>query len=390
MPKPPHLSSASDGLSSNVYTALLGIAQAEAPEMFALNVGDTHLLPPVSARAESLHTQDLPQLHNYAPVQGDPALLRAIREEAAAHGPSLSSRPLQITAGATSGLDIVCRTLFTPGEEVIVLAPYWPLIRGIVQSSGARAVELPFFTELRRKDFDLEHALRSVLSERTVGLYVNQPNNPTGVMLDRAELDALARFAASHNLWVLEDAAYDQLSFEAQPLSLYQHPELAARTLTAHTFSKRLGLAGARVGYLHGPERAMAAVGALQTFATYCAPTPMQRGIARALQSGEGATWTALARAQYHEAALRVSRTLSIPCPQSGTFVFFDTRPFLHAGETPSNWLERCARKGLVLTPGSVTGEAYASYARLCFTSVSLEKLDRALLALAEVLAGVP
>ncbi len=391
MPKPPHLSPASDGLSSSVYTSLLGIAQAEASEVFALNVGDTYLLPPSCARAESLRVDFLPQLHNYAAVQGEPGLLHAIAEDAARNGRPLGSRLLQVTAGATSGLDIACRTLFSHEDEIIVLSPYWPLIRGIVLSSGARIVELPFFTELARPDFDIEAALKSVVSERTAGLYVNQPNNPTGAVLSDAQVSAIAHFAQRHNLWVLEDAAYQQLSFSNTPLaSLYQNPSLADRTITANTFSKSLGLAGARVGYLHGPERAMTAISGLQTFATYCAPKPMQLGIAHALQSGEGAEWAARARASYREAALRVSHMLGLPCPESGTFSFFDTRPFLRAGESPSQWLERCARAGVVLTPGSATGAAFGAYARLCFTSVPLETLDRALLALAKVLHGVP
>jgi N-succinyldiaminopimelate aminotransferase len=81
MPQPPALSRASEGLSSSVYTSLLALAQAHAPETFALNVGDTYLLPPECARAEHLHTKDLPGLHNYAAVQGEPALLDAIVED---------------------------------------------------------------------------------------------------------------------------------------------------------------------------------------------------------------------------------------------------------------------------------------------------------------------
>ncbi|MFT3923020.1 MAG: pyridoxal phosphate-dependent aminotransferase [Myxococcales bacterium] len=380
MPQPPALSRATEGLSSSVYTSLLALAQTHAAEIFPLNVGDTYLLPPECARSEHLHTKDLPGLHNYAAVQGEPALFDAIVDDFTSRGLPLERRQIQVTAGATSGLDIVCRTLFEPGDEVIVLTPYWPLIRGIVRGSGASMVELPCFTELRKPGFDLAAALASVVSERTAGIYVNHPNNPTGVVLDAREIAVLADFTEAHNLWLINDAAYEQLSFEdTPPIPLWTQPALRERTVTAHTFSKCFGMAGARVGFVHGPERPMAAIGGLQTFATYCAPKPMQHAMARALRSSEGASWTESARSAYAEAALRTSRVLGLPRPQSGTFAFFDTGPFLRAGETPVTWLERCARAGIVLTPGAATGEAYASWARLCFTSVPLNTLDRAL-----------
>ncbi len=385
MPQPPNLSRATAGLSANVYTSLVALAQAHAPEIFALNVGDTYLLPPECARSEQLHTKDLPGLHNYAPVQGEPALLDAIVAESATRGLVLDRPLIQVTAGATSGLDIVCRSLFGPGDEVIVLSPYWPLIRGIVCASGATLVELPVFTELRKPGFDLGRALSSVVSARTAGIYVNHPNNPTGLVLNASEIEVLADFAVSHNLWVLHDAAYERLSFEEPPRPLCSHRSLEARTVSAYTFSKCYGMAGARVGFVHGPEHAMHAISSLQTFATYCAPRPMQHAVARALRSEEGAQWIARARGAYAEAAQRTSRVLGTARPQGGTFAFFDTRPFLAPGETAAAWLERCARAGIVLTPGLATGAAYADWARLCFTSVPLNTLDRALAILEEL-----
>jgi DNA-binding transcriptional MocR family regulator len=115
----------------------------------------------------------------------------------------------------------------------------------------------------------------------------------------------------------------------------------------------------------------------------------MQVAVARALASGEGATWVAHARIAYQEAARRTSAVLGMPCPQSGTFAFFHTHAFLRAEETPLALLERCARAGVVLTPGGVTGADYQDWARLCFTCVPLATLERALEVLARQLAHV-
>jgi N-succinyldiaminopimelate aminotransferase len=123
----------------------------------------------------------------------------------------------------------------------------------------------------------------------------------------------------------------------------------------------------------------MEAVSGLQTFATYCAPRLSQKLIAQALLSDETAAWLDRSRALYAEAAALTAATLSIATPESGTFVIFDTRPFLRNGESASDLLNRCAKRGVVLTPGAATGAAYADYARLCFTAIDGERLARAL-----------
>jgi N-succinyldiaminopimelate aminotransferase len=380
MPRYPDITSASHGLSSRVYTSLLALAETHAPELFALNVGDTYRLPPACARSEALPSNAVPRLYNYAQVQGEPRLLDAIASDLNRRGRPVSRERIQVTAGATSGLDLVCRTLLSAGDEVIVLAPYWPLIRGIVSAAGGVPVELPCFTRLREPGFDLGAALAGALSPRSVALYVNHPHNPTGGVLRSAEIEIIARFVDEHGLWLISDEAYERLHFSAEPpRALWCHDQLRQRSVVAHTFSKSFGLAGARVGFVHGPERAMQAISNLQTFATYCAPRPMQLLVAKALESDEAEQWLGEARAAYAEAARMASAALNVPAPESGTFLIFDLRPFLREGETPAQLLARCATRGVVLTPGAAVGAAYTGYARMCFTAVAPDALSRAL-----------
>jgi N-succinyldiaminopimelate aminotransferase len=380
MPRHPDLSSAHHGLSSRVYTSLLALAETHAPELFALNVGDTYRLPPACARTEALPSDAVPRLYNYAQVQGEPRLLDAITSDLSRRGRPVSRERIQVTAGATSGLDLVCRTLLSAGDEVIVLAPFWPLIRGIISAAGALPVELPCVTRLREPGFDLGTALAGALSPRTVALYVNHPHNPTGSVLRSAELEIIARFVSAHGLWLISDEAYERLHFSAQaPRALWCHDQLRERSVVAHTFSKSFGLAGARVGFVHGPERVMQAISNLQTFATYCASRPMQLLVAQALENDEGERWLGEARAAYAEAARTASAALELPTPESGTFLIFDLRPFLREGETSAQLLARCATRGVVLTPGAAIGAAYADYARMCFTAVAPDALARAL-----------
>lgn len=387
MPRYPRFSQASEGLSAKVYTSLLGLAQASGNEVFALNVGDTHLEPPESASVTALSAQRFDGMHRYADVRGEPVLLDAIVSDLARRERPVAREHIQVTPGGTSGLDLACRALLAPGDEVLLLAPYWPLIRGIISACGAVAVEVPLYTELDGPGFDLRATLERALTPRTTAIYVNSPNNPTGVVLSEHQLDELAAFAAAHDLWVLCDEAYERLTYQdPAPRAVWTHPLLRDRSVVLHTLSKSYGLSGARVAYLHAAEPALARIAGLSTFATYCAARPMQVAAARALASEEGEEWVRTARKQYEKAAQMTAEALRIPRPQSGTFVFFDTRPLLRGGERPHALLERIARSGVVLTPGSVAGKDYGDWARLCFTAVPLPRLERALATLQHVL----
>jgi N-succinyldiaminopimelate aminotransferase len=384
MPRYPSLSSCARGLSAQVYTSLLKVAQASGNEVFALNVGDTFSPPPVAA-SPPRGSRRGPL--GYTDVRGMPALLDAIVERGSAEGLPLSREGLVVTQGATSGLDLTARVLLSPGDEVLILAPFWPLIRGIVSAASAVPVEVPFFDRLAEPDFDARRVLEAAITPRTVAVYVNSPNNPTGAVLDAAQLDILADVATAHDLWVINDTAYARLSHvPVQALTL--HPRLASRTITAHTYSKTYGLAGARIGYLHAASSAVESLLNLQCYATYCAARPSQELVTRVLRDPASEEWLAGIREEYREAGLHTANVLGMPPPNSGTFVLFDTRRFRRAQESCADFLTRAAQAGLVLTPGIATGSAYAEYARLCFTCVPKDTLTRALAVLTRVLYG--
>jgi aspartate/methionine/tyrosine aminotransferase len=145
MPRHPDLSPTTRTLSARVYSALLDRARARGGRIFPLQVGDTWRDPPACARAEAQRAADHPRLHGYAPVLGEPALLDAIEARLRSrHGEVVARDGLQVMLGATGGLAVVVDTLVDPGDEVIVLAPFWPLIRGMIASRGETAVEVPF------------------------------------------------------------------------------------------------------------------------------------------------------------------------------------------------------------------------------------------------------
>lgn len=373
-------------LSDAVYSSLGARARAHRGPVYALQVGDTWLEPPEFARAEAQRAADHPRLHAYSPVQGEPALLEAIQARLLARdGERVEQADIQVMLGATAGLAVVVDTIFDPGDEVVILAPYWPLIRGMVASRGGVPVEVPFFDRLGRAGFDPEAALARAIGPRTAGIYVNTPNNPSGRVLPADVVNAIARLAKRHGLWVVSDDVYEDLCYVERRPPIWAHPDLRERTLATHSFSKAYALAGARIGFTHGPSDVMRAIRGVQTFKTYCAPRPFQHAAVRALREGDA--WLAGARATYAEAGRRAAAALGLPPPEAGSFLFFDAAPFFRPGEALTGFLERCLDDaGVLVTPGSAAGAAYGSFVRLCYTAVPPQELDAALAALRRVL----
>lgn len=388
MPRPPQSSAATASLSDRVYGALLDEAKRRPPPVHLLNVGDTYLEPLPAARAEAQRAADHPRLHNYAAVQGEPVLLDAIiaRTERV-HGVTLDRQCVQVMPGATGGFSVVATALLEPGDQVVVLSPFWPLIRGIVASRSATAVELPFYTRLGDAGFDPEAALEAVITPRTVAVYVNTPNNPTGRALDAGVIGAIARVVARHNLWLWCDEAYEELWYgSARPEAIWKRSDLRERAVACHTLSKSHALAGARVGYTHGPASIMPAIRGAQTFLTYCAPRPMQLGAARALTEGDA--WVESTRQLYVTASHRAAAALGLEPPAGGTFLFFDAQRFFRDGEDIHGFLRRCLDAGVLLTPGAASGADYETWARLCYTAVPPDQLADALGRLGRVVAA--
>ncbi|MGC3996481.1 MAG: pyridoxal phosphate-dependent aminotransferase [Anaeromyxobacter sp.] len=389
MPRPPATSTHAAGLSANVYSALVERARSMPGPIYPLHVGDTWRSPPEGARAEDQREAEFPRLHAYAPVTGEPELVEAVREHLRArHGLALAPEQLQIMPGATGGLTTVLTALLDPGDELLLPSPFWPLIRGIAAARGCRVVEVPFFTRLGTPGFDPEAALERAVTPRTAAVYVNDPHNPTGRVLDDDTVAAIARVARRHDLWVVADAAYEDLRYgEARPPP-WLRPELVERTIVSGTVSKSHAMAGARVGWSFGPEAPMRAVRGVQTFQHYCAARPMQRAAARALRMGEG--WLAGLRREYAAAGAAAAAALGLPAPQGGTFLFADATPWLRPGEALQGFLERCLEAGVLLTPGLAAGQDFGSWVRLCFTAVPPGDLAQALRRLQPVLASGP
>jgi aspartate/methionine/tyrosine aminotransferase len=335
------------------------------------------------ARMEALRVAEHPGMHRYCETAGVPPLVSALVEKLRARNRLPAERDgVIVTAGATSGLACAVSALADPGEEVLILAPFWPLVRGIVRSQRATAVEVPFFDRVRSAA-DAVAAVEERLSPRSVALYFSSPSNPTGRVLPRAWLEALAELARRRDLWLLSDEVYEDYVYRGEHVSIGSlAPE---RTLSVFSFSKAYGMAGNRAGYLAGPPGLVAEIHKLQIHSSYHAPTAAQLAALRALEGG--AAWIAAAREAYRSAGEETARALGLPPPEGSMFLFVDVARRLGERGT-GGLLEDCLEAGVLVAPGSSSGADYGSWIRLCYSAVPPADAAEAARRLAKVLAG--
>lgn len=381
MPRHPQFSPTVDDISGAVYSALAHRLASYPGEVYPLHVGDTWMEPPAGCRMEDLRVADHPGMHRYAAPQGLPALLDAIVERVERRtGVPTGRENVLVATGATGALGAVAGALCAPGDEVLLLAPHWPLITGIVRSFHGVPVDVPFFGAADSPETAVE-AVRRSLTERTIALYLNTPSNPVGRIIPRPWIEALVEWARSEDLWIIADEVYEDYVYTGGHTST--RPLAPERTLAAHSFSKAYGMAGNRCGYVIGPAEAVAELRKIGLHSFYSTPTASQIAALRVL--GEvGDAWIARAREEYTAVGSRVAARLGLEPPEGSTFLFMDVAEHLDERGL-EGFLERCVDRGLFLAPGPSFGP-YPTHVRLCFTAAPPDVVERGVEALAGLL----
>ena len=221
----------------------------------------------------------------YAPSSGVPELRRAILEKVRGKNaiPADEESPIVVNGGM-HGLFAAFATLLDPGDEVLMFSPYWTPVLDLISYHRAEAVLVP--TEEARRD-GISAALAARATPRTKILYWNSPNNPTGDVFSRAEVEEVAAFARERNLAVVSDEAYEDLIYEGEPaVSIASLPGMAERTITVFTLSKSYSMTGWRIGYAIAPKRYQSAIKTVVLYTTNGVSTPTQWAALEAIQRG--------------------------------------------------------------------------------------------------------
>lgn len=385
MPRHPDVASNIAAMAGSVYTALAHRLASFEGEVYPLHVGDTWMEPAVGCRMQDLTVEEYPGMHRYASPQGMSRLLDGI----AAHTEAVTGVPtapdnVLVAAGATGALGAVAGAILEPGDEVLILAPHWPLIAGIVRSFHGRATSVPFIGEADSPETSLE-IVDDYLTDRTVAVYWNTPNNPTGRVIPAAWIEALVEWARRHDLWIIADEVYEEYVYGGE--HSYTRPLAPERTFSTHSFSKSYGMAGNRCGWVVAPAETTLELRKVSTHTFYSTPTASQIAAVRTLE-GRADAWLEAARTQYEGMGKLAADALGLPHPEGSAFLFLDVSARLDERGL-EGFLEDCVDHGLFLAPGPSFGP-YPQHARLCFTAVPPDVLERGLRVLSGLLDGSP
>ncbi len=276
--------------------------------------------------------------HNqYAPGPGVPELRHAVAaHQQRCYGVDLDpSSQVVVTAGATEAIAAAVLGLVDPGDEVVVLEPYYDSYVACIQMAGG--VRRP--VTLRAPDFRLDvDALRAAVTERTRLVLLNTPHNPTGTMLTRAELDAVAELAIEHDLVVVTDEVYEHLTFDGREhVPICTLPGMAERTVTISSAGKTFSLTGWKVGWVTGPADLVGTVLSAKQWLTFTNASALQPAVAVALDQESAYPETLAKQLQAKRDLLCAGLAgldVEVFVPEATYFVTTDVRRYGHQDAT--------------------------------------------------------
>ncbi len=285
-----------------------------------------------------------------------------------------------VTVGVSEGVDLTMRTIIDPGNEVISPDPGYVAYEADIVFSGGVPVTVPTYAQY---DFGVRAAeIASAITPRTKMILLGNPNNPTGAVIPKAELEAIARLAIEHDLIVAVDEVYSRLVYETEHVSIAAMPGMRERTVLLDGFSKAYAMTGWRIGYVAAPAYIMDAMLKVHQYTIMCAGTAAQEAALEALRYGEEDV-----QAMHYDYARRrrmfvdgLNRIGLACCEPHGAFYAFPS--IARTGLTDEEFTEKLLfEEQVAVVPGSSFGAAGAGYVR-CSYCTAYDKLEEALVRL--------
>ncbi|MEU6833350.1 pyridoxal phosphate-dependent aminotransferase [Nocardia beijingensis] len=271
-------------------------------------------------------------LNQYPPGRGMPVLRRAVADDRARrYGTEYDpDSQVLVTVGATEAISAAVLGLVEPGEEVVLIEPYYDSYAAAVALAGARRRTARLVADGDRFVLDLD-SLRAAVTPATRMLIVNSPHNPTGTVLGRADLLAIAEIACEHDILVLTDEVYEHLVYDGvEHISLATLPGMAERTIVVSSAAKTFSVTGWKTGWACGPADLIDGVLAAKQFLTFVAGGPFQPAVAHAID--HELEWVGRLREALSQKRLRLSAALAdaglrVYPSAGGYFVVADITP---------------------------------------------------------------
>jgi len=283
-----------------------------------------------------------------------------------------------ITVGTSEGYDLSLRALVNTGDEVLVPDPSYVSYFQVARLIGAK----PKYFDTTKSNFKITpQLLKDSITKKTKILVLNYPVNPTGVSYKRSELIELSKIVKKHNILVLSDEIYGELSYDFKHTPFSTLPGMKERTVYINGFSKAYAMTGWRIGYACGPSKIIAAMTKIHQYTMLCAPIMSQMAASEALLKGESAL-SAMKREYLRRRNYIVERLTEIgfefPYPDGAFYIYATLKEGDFDGKKFSYGLLK--EKSVAVVPGVAFGRRSSnkSYIRICYTS-NFEKLKEAL-----------
>lgn len=350
---------------------------ARMKDAISLGVGEPDFDTPWHIREAGIYALEKGKTH-YTSNLGLIELRRAISKYVEKNF-SISYVPdneVLITVGVSEALDLACRAFINPGDKVLYHQPCYVSYHPSVALTHGVGVPVPTFA---KDNFALTvDALRAAWQPGCKMLMLNLPCNPTGGTCDRAQVEAIARFAVEKDLLVLSDEIYSELTFDGVHTSIASLPGMKERTIFLHGFSKAFAMTGWRIGYACGPAALIEAMMKVHQYSMLCASIIAQEAAIEALTHGEDAMKKM--REQYHrrrDFIVRRFNEIGLKChlPRGSFYAFPDVSK---SGQNEKDFaLGLLQAEKVAIVPGTAFGANGAGFCRACFAT-SYEQLIEA------------
>lgn len=288
-----------------------------------------------------------------------------------------SAGQILVTVGGSEGLDLAFRCLLEPGDEVVIPTPSFVCYGPLVSMMHG----VPVLVETKAEnDFRLTpNQLRAAITPRTKAVVLPFPNNPTGGIMGRSDLEALASVLRGTDIMVISDEIYAELTYSQRHVSMANIPDMYERTVVVNGFSKAYSMTGWRLGYVCGPKPLISAMTKLHQYAIMSAPTTSQYAAIEALEQGDG---DIEAMRDEYDGRRRFLvdgfRKLGLSCFEPlGAFYTFPC--IKSTGLSSEEFCDRfLSQQRVAVIPGTAFGPGGEGYVRACYAA-SMHDLDEAL-----------
>ncbi len=356
---------------------------SEMPDAISLGVGEPDFDTPWNIREEGIYSLEKGRTF-YTSNAGLLELREAICEYNERRFQLMydPKKEVMLTVGGSEGIDVALRAMLNPGDEVIIPEPCYVSYLPCVQLADGVPVTISLKNE---NQFRLtKEELEAAITDKTKILVMAFPNNPTGAIMTREDLEAIAEVIIKHDLYVISDEIYAELTYSGNHVSIASLPGMRERTIVIGGFSKAFAMTGWRLGYAMGPAMIMEQMIKIHQFAIMCAPTTSQYAAIVAMRDcDKDVVHMREAYDQRRRYMLNAFKEMGLPCfePKGAFYLFPDIREFGIPSEEFATGLLKA--KKLAVVPGDAFGDCGEGFLRISY-AYSLEELKTAVGRLAE------